>query len=97
MNALKVYFSPEFTAQVWATTISVGFLPDYVVHDVNQLVEFPTTTIADTFLQYANLKVMNMQRPWKYYRKKFRNVVTARTASVLSNRGYVSTSVPVQT
>jgi len=92
---MKIHFIPEFTTQVWATTTSVGFRPVFVIHDVNQIVDFPGTVTADTFAEYSNLKVYNCQRPWKYYRKMVRNVLST-TSIVVSNRGYYPTDSHLQ-
>jgi hypothetical protein len=52
----------------------------------------------DVAVGYENCKIVNMQRPWKYYRKMYRNIaVGGGGVSYLSARGYIPTSNPLST
>jgi len=74
VNAMKLKFIPALTAQALESATSLGFCADYVVHDINQAVAPETSPDRDTILQYDNLKVLNTQRPWMYYRKMYGNI-----------------------
>ena len=64
---MKLYV-PTVTADV-----SYNFAPGYVFHDVN------STTLSniseDQAAKYESCKIVNMQRPWKYYRKMMLNLL----------------------
>jgi len=54
----------------------------------------------DQIIQFNNLKVVNKQRPWQYYRKMVRNVAVnpASTTRVsIQNTGYFPTEEPIGT
>jgi hypothetical protein len=46
---------------------------------------------------YENCKVVNMQRPWKYYRKMARNITPTQSGVSVLNQGYMQTSQPQPT
>jgi len=96
---MKLHYIPAWTAQrLEGDPIPIGFRPCYVVHDVNNT-DLGTST-REQIIQYSNLKGVNNQRPWKYYRKMFRNITydaTATSAVSVSNRGYLRTSAPLAT
>ena len=48
----------------------------YFFHDLNHALDFSASTTRDEQLGYENVKVVNLQRPWTYYRKMNRNLIT---------------------
>lgn len=70
------------------TSTVTGFLPLYSVYDPNST-STPLTSINDA-IQYENMKVYNMYRPWKRY-VKLRTPV-ANAATVVNSGGYMPTA-----
>lgn len=60
--AIKIKFIPSLPND---TSLSTGFFPLYVVGDSNS--SSSPLTSDNVAIQYENMKVMNMYRPWKYY------------------------------
>jgi hypothetical protein len=55
---------------------------------------------SDIALQYENRKVVNMQRPWKYYRKMARNMPHETNNQIFTpsnNKGYIDIDQPTAT
>lgn len=62
--AMKWQFVPQFPND---TSVTTGFFPLYVGFDVDSN-GTPIGSIADA-LQYENVRIKNMYRPWKFYTK----------------------------
>lgn len=89
---MKIRFVPSVTADVtWQYT------PGYIFHDANTPTFGATLTVA-VAVAYENCKIVNMQRPWKYYRKMYKNLPgPGTTTTSVSIRGYLPTSEPAPT
>jgi hypothetical protein len=66
----------------------------FIFHDINRTA-LSGLTIAIA-VNYDNCKIVNIARPWKYYRKMNRNIPSD-AAVKLTNRGYITTSSPTST
>lgn len=89
--AVKLKFIPNYPNNTTATT---AYAPVYCMIDYDT--EAPPGTVADV-IQYNNLKVKNLYRPWKlYYKipKSTPSVANAPQASV--GYGWVDVAKPVQ-
>jgi len=72
----------------------------YFFHDLNHALDFSASTTRDEQLGYENVKVVNLQRPWTYYRKMNRNLITDPTSTIvdtISIKGYYATTDPTRT
>jgi len=49
------------------------------------------------FLDHEIFKVVNIQRPWKYYRKMARNISVSTNNTTILSRGYIPTANPTST
>lgn len=94
VNAIAVKFIPTVTANTTVTGSTV-FTPGYILHDENHATVSLNTS--NGFLQYENCKVVNLQRPWKYYRKMKRNIPMEPVGNTLDTKGYQPTVHPVAT
>lgn len=86
--AIKIKFIPELPND---TSTITGFKPLYIVHDSD------SSTIAspsvDSYIQYENMQVKNMFKPWGYYRK-FAKQTANPTGTVMLPGGYKNTASP---
>lgn len=64
VHALKVQYVPSKPNDTYTTT---AFAPLYIVHDIDNTGS--ALASVNAAIEYSNMKVMNMYRPWKYYRK----------------------------
>jgi hypothetical protein len=69
-----------------------GYVAGYIFHDASR-VTLTGVTIA-TAINYESCKIVNMARPWKYYRKMIRDIDPTVKQT---NRGYITTASPTQT
>lgn len=85
--AIKVKYIPSFPND---TSTVTGFFPMYVVHDVDDVTPIAS---ANTAIQYENMKIKNMYRPWSvYYRiPKYTSMATAGT---MVAPGYIDVAYP---
>jgi hypothetical protein len=88
---MKIRFVPNVTAD---TTFQ--YAPGYIFHDANTPTFGAKLTIS-VATAYENCKFVNMQRPWKYYRKMYRNIPGGSSISSFTSRGYLPTSTPFAT
>jgi hypothetical protein len=58
---------------------------------------FGATLTVSVAAGYENCKIVDMQRPWKCYRKIYKNVPGGTTISSVSLRGYLPTAEPLAT
>lgn len=63
-RAMKMHFIPQLPNDTSAQT---GYFPLYVGFDVDAQAVNPVGSVSAA-LQYENMKVFNMYRPWKYYK-----------------------------
>jgi hypothetical protein len=89
--AMKIRFVPSVTAD---TTFQ--YTPGYIFHDANTPTFGATLTVV-VATAYENCKIVNMQRPRKYYRKIYKNLPGGTTTNSLSLRGYLPTAEPLAT
>lgn len=86
--ALKLKFVPDLPND---TSTVTGYKPLYVVHDVDQS-NIPTLSV-NTAIQYENMKVFNMYRPWNYYRKFSKQSSSGVASQVMMAGGYKDVAV----
>jgi hypothetical protein len=90
---MKIQFIPTNTADV-----SYNFVAGYICHDTDETTRSGLTSAI--IVAHENSKILNMQRPWKYYRKLVRNIIPSAVGTspaMTNNRGYVSTTTPAAT
>jgi hypothetical protein len=89
--AIKLRFVPSVTADTtWQYT------PCYVFHDPNTP-DFRVVLTVSVAVAYENCKIVNMQRPWKYYHKMYKNLPSSTATNSRSLRGYLPTAEPLPT
>lgn len=93
VNAMSIKYVPIVTAN--SSTATAAFTPGYILHDENHASVSIATS--NQFMEYENCKVVNLQRPWKYYRKMKRNIPMEGTGNNLDTKGYQPSSHPVPT
>lgn len=83
--AMKIKYIPSFPND---TNAVAGYAPLYVVYDADHQAQ-PLASVNDA-VQYENLKVMNMYRPWSYYVRipKF-NSISGASAVTIQSGGYI--------
>lgn len=100
--ALKVKFIPfSIGALLEESILTSGYhnVPIYCAFDYNSILNTPPSSI-DQILEYENLKINSLTRPWTYYKKCRRNIPinTSLTTQVsIQNKGYIPTNTPVAT
>jgi len=95
VNAIKLKFIPAWTAQSLQTSISVSLRAAYAIRDINHPLDFPVTLTRNEAVGYENCKILNLQRPWTYYRKMIRNIITDPASTgidTISIKGYYATA-----
>lgn len=86
--AIKLKFIPQLPNNVSSST---SYAPLYIVGDPDSSTN-PVTSVNEA-IQYENMRVKNMYRPWKYY-YKFPKVM-ATGSNVVINRGYQDCASPI--
>jgi hypothetical protein len=72
------------------------YTPGYIFHDANTPTFGATLTVA-VATAYENCKIVNMQRPWKYYRRMYKNLSGSTATNSRPIRGYLPTAEPLAT
>jgi hypothetical protein len=72
--------------------LPLNFVAGYIFHDSSRVTVSPVSI--PIAIGYENCRIVNMQRPWKYYRKLIRDIDPTVKQTT---RGYITTAAPTAT